>query len=973
MRMVLEESELWDIVAGVEVRPSNSSQSFDKRDRKALATIVLNLEDSQLLHIRSCKSSAEAWSKLEEVFETKSLANRLFLRRKFFTAQMDEANSMISHINKVRSMAQQLEAIGAEVREEDIVMTLLSSLPQTYGSLIIALESRSEDLTMEFVVARLLHEETRRNENRIERSTDDTALFHDKRTNTRQIRSPNSFKGNCNYCNRPGHWARTCRKRIADEEAKKKSSRESRTKEHVFTSTLTSSSSDEDWYIDSGASQHLTYCRDLFTQYESIEPKNVYMGDNSPTKAVGKGTIRIAMQTDNGFVNGLLTEVLYVPGIAKNLFSVSKSTSEGLKIEFSTKFCFIRNNNGTVVGKGVRENNLYKLSCRTNNPERALLADTKIDNVELWHRRFGHLGVNGLKLLSKLNMVNDFDFDDNTELKLCTSCIYGKQHRTPFPNHSDTRAKELLEIVHTDVCGPMRTTSLGGARYFVTFTDDKSRQTFVYTMKHKSDTLAKFQEFKSMAENTTGKRIKILRCDNGGEYDKFNSTCVNLGIIRQTTAPYSPQQNGVAERLNRTIMESARCMLHQAGLSREFWAEAVTTAVYIKNRSPTKALTNIIPEEAWSGRKPSVRHLRIFGCDAYVHIPKERRSKLDPKSVKCIFLGYCQGSKAYRLYNTETRQIVKSRDVIFDEPVKCTKDISIEKDEINDNKHQSETQIITPTPIESVEIGRKPSNIEIVIPVRSSIKRNPSERIEETTKSIEACLAFCEEPQTLEEALQGENSKQWKEAMEEEYNSLLQNETWALTPLPTNRTAIGCKWVFRIKYNAEGNVDRFKARLVAKGFLQKEGLDYNETFAPVAKFSSIRCILAIAAIDDAEVHQMDVKTAFLNGELNEDIYMEQPEGFVKESEKNLVCKLNKALYGLKQSPRAWYSKINNFLLSIGFIRTNSDHSVFVKISDKIKIIIAIYVDDLIIACNNLEELNRLKGNFSKSFEMKDLL
>jgi hypothetical protein len=196
-------------------------------------------------------------------------------------------------------------------------------------------------------------------------------------------------------------------------------------------------------------------------------------------------------------------------------------------------------------------------------------------------------------------------------------------------------------------------------------------------------------------------------------------------------------------------------------------------------------------------------------------------------------------------------------------------------------------------------------------------------------KEVEhATIAFSEEPQIMEEALNGEDAKKWEMAMQEEYDFLVVNNTWSLVPLPKGRKPISCKWVFKIKHGVHGEIERYKARLVVRGFTQTFKVDYNETFAPVAKFVSIRCILALAAIEDMEIHQMDVKTTFLNGDLEEEIYMEQPQGFTQEGE-HLVCKLHKSMYGLKQSPRAWNKKLDVFLKSIKFVRSDADFSMYV--------------------------------------------
>jgi len=228
-------------------------------------------------------------------------------------------------------------------------------------------------------------------------------------------------------------------------------------------------------------------------------------------------------------------------------------------------------------------------------------------------------------------------------------------------------------------------------------------------------------------------------------------------------------------------------------------------------------------------------------------------------------------------------------------------------------------------------------------------RRSPTEwwRVSDRQNG-KANIAHCKEPESFRDAMTGETAKQWEHATIEEYESIIKNNTWELTELPPNRQPIGCKWTFKIKYGPDGGISRYKARLVAKGYSQVQGVDYNETFAPVARFTTIRAILSLSAVFDLELHQMDVKTAFLNGDLREEIYMTQPEGFVTKGKEHLVCKLRKSLYGLKQAPRSWYDKIDSYLTSTGFRRINSDHGLYIIRTTDTLTIIVLYVDDLIL-------------------------
>jgi hypothetical protein len=290
----------------------------------------------------------------------------------------------------------------------------------------------------------------------------------------------------------------------------------------------------------------------------------------------------------------------------------------------------------------------------------------------LWHQRLGHIGEKGLQTLHSKGMIEGMS-NFNLDFDFCEHFIYGKQNRVRFPSGA-TRAKGILELIHNDVFGLVPIPSLGKYLYYVSFIDDFSRNTLIYFLRKKSVVFDKFKEFKALVENQTKKKIKVLRTDNGGEFcgNEFKEFCKKCGIARQKNTPYTAWQNGVAEKMKITLMEKSRSMLSGAGLGQEFWEEAVGTTCYLVNRSPSSALDDKTPHEVWSGKKPSLQHLRVFGCDAYVHIPKENRSKLDKKVEKCIFIGYKDGVKGYKLWNPETKKIVYIRDVVFRE----VKDVS---------------------------------------------------------------------------------------------------------------------------------------------------------------------------------------------------------------------------------------------------------------------------------------------------------
>ena len=484
---------------------------------------------------------------------------------------------------------------------------------------------------------------------------------------------------------------------------------------------------------------------------------------------------------------------------------------------------------------------------KTHSHENANTAENT-SNMDLWHCRYGHLGADNLVKLSNCDMVDGLDrIAKNAKKSICEGCEKGKQHRLPYPKSSSSCTTDVLEIIHTDICGPMNMDSIGGSKYFITFIDF-SRYVCVYYLKQKSEALSKFKEFVNLMTNITGKRVKVLRNDNGGGYcsHAFSEYLKEQGIKHETTVPYNPAQNGLAERMNHTIVESARSMIHFSNVPKEFWAEAVNTAVYLKNRSPSVALKEEMPYECMFGVKPNVSSLKIFGCIAHVHIDSQARKKFDMKSRKAIFVGYPEGTKGFKLYDPVVKRFLCSRDVIFDEGKFYNfkeKNLShsnveiIDHDILHDeqnaeNEVASQDNMRDNAPVGENYEQRFLRELENLPQKRQ--RKAPQRLIEEEADCCyisDILTADIEEPKSLNEAWNGEYSIQWKEAMDSEFSSLQSNETWDLVPAPKNKKVVGCRWIFKVKRKSNGSLDRFKARLVVQGYTQEQGVDYHEGFA----------------------------------------------------------------------------------------------------------------------------------------------
>ncbi|KAG9444911.1 hypothetical protein H6P81_016251 [Aristolochia fimbriata] len=532
-------------------------------------------------------------------------------------------------------------------------------------------------------------------------------------------------------------------------------------------------------------------------------------------------------------------------------------------------------------------------------------------------------------------------------------CVLGKQKRVSFNKDGREKKSNRLDLVHTDVWGPAQGKSFGGNLYFVIFIDDYSRKTWIYTLKEKSNVFNVFKYWLARVENETGLRLKCLLSDNGGEFcnKEFDSYCAKRGIRRIKTVPRTPQQNGVAERMNRTILERARSMRIHAGLPLHLWGATVDTTVYLINRSPSSALDGRIPEEVWAGKNVDYSLLKIFDCIAYAHFDREVRKKLDPKSTKCVFLGYEGDKYGYRLWDFDNNKVFQCRNVVFNEEQmykdrKEEKKIEqkekeyIKRDETDENLPQATNEQVVPcegeqqieTEQENESLGEQSS----IDDGESHEYSNAQTEFDDSEIPQEEIVTsgLRREPESYDEAMADDAHLKWELAMKDEMLPLEENQTWELVKMPAKKKVLQNKWIFRVKQEA-GGVQRYKARLVVKGFGQRE--------------------------------------AFLHGDLEEEIYMRQPAGFEVIGKESWVCKLKRSLYGLKEAPKQWYLKFDRFMLDIGFARLNADHCVYLqRFNDGDYIILTLYVDDMLVAGTNMKKIDDLNKRLANQFSMKDL-
>lgn len=688
-----------------------------------------------------------------------------------------------------------------------------------------------------------------------------------------------------------------------------------------------------------------------------------------------------------------LLDVYYIPNLCNNIISLGQMSETGSRVVLKGENLWVYDEKERLLMKIKRSpNRLYKIDIET---KRVMSLLSKADEMsKLWHVRLGHVNFQALHMMSKEQMVVGMPRINQQE-KVCEGCLMSKQARKKFPNKASYEAGEMLELIHGDLCGPITPETTSGYRYFFLLVDDFSRYMWVYFLKTKDEALKVFKNFRTKVEKETEKRIKVFRSDRGGEFtsNDFKEYCEGAGIERHYTTPYTPQQNGVVERRNRTVVEMARSCLKEMNLPRKMWGEAIRHSIYILNRVPTRALTNMTPYEARYGRKPNLGYVRIFGCLAYMKTQGRSVQKLEDRSKKVVNLGKEPGTKGYRLYDPVDKRVWISRDVTFDETKTWHWDendierenffVQFEEDETDDTQQEDDRQ----QHFNEGNVSRENSPVTPASPITPVTQIIPLNRddyddsteprkvrllkdvYEDAETRDELGLMGVDEPRNYKQAVKDDD---WKWAMEREMESIQENETWELTKLPPGQKVIGLKWVYKLKKDANGRVVKHKARLVAKGYSQEQGIDYDEVYAPVTRLETVRLLLALSAKNNWEVHHLDVKTAFLNGDLKEEVFVTQPEGFEKAGKEQYVYKLKKALYGLRQAPRAWYAKLNSYLEELGFTRCPYEPAVYTRKENDEVLIITVYVDDLLVTGSNAVVIEKFKTEMNNKFQMSNL-
>ena len=1076
MEMQLQMAGLWGHVSGSTRQPVVDEDHPDpsavkeetrwiEREGKARATILYGCEPV-LRHKVSASTKdltvANMWSAMQSKYSKPNRAVMATVKFAMSIKACPEGSDVVAHAAWLQRENDKLIGSRMEFDDFNLALHLLATLPPSYTSFRQSFISRAdEDFTFDAVYAALVEEQ----------STEQLSASY-ARLSTRG-REPSAAVTamattatagkHCKVHGFGGHSDAECKVQQGGKQGSQSSSKGKRyPKESANSSTANeraTSDSDEDafvviecpdgalsatsattpapsrahatdttWMVDSAATHHFCISSEHMTNYRPSAGQ-VRLGDGRNVAIAGIGDIRALLSHEGSAPTPVtLKAVRHVPSLSVNLLSVACMDAEGLSVSFSKKACVIRRRQRVVAKAPLDGTGHYTLTTRPRSDTSAHAATIAVgtdtdDELRLWHHRLGHLHAAAVRLIFTKEMGTGVDCaaiaasirkqaGPKGQLR-CDSCLIGKSHRLPF-TPSTSRAKAPLALVHTDLNGPVT-----HGLYVQVVVDDATR--LLYTKVHankQSDTvLTALKHYKSWAEarqHPHGHRLLAIRSDGGGE---FHSTAAQQwyaahGIDAQTTTAHTSQTNGVAERAHRTLMDRVRTILNAAGLSDDFWAEALMYAAYTINRCPSKALGAMTPYEAWTGTKPDLSRLHPFGCVVFRHITATDRAvaKLSPRAARCAMMGYTNNKEAYLLWDPTVGRVVTSRDVTFrddewwsdparagrggtplppsivsnntsrtglDDPDGNSDDSDDDDAEQKRQNGQDGQHEVDEADYDSDRDLEPLSNL--IAPPQSALTappRHPPELRDHNSSGSgrdvpSIILPHRLRPRAAALAASSVGLERYRGARQAEMDSLHKASTYTLVPRPNNANVVGCKWVDKEKPLPDGTV-KLKSRLVAQGFTQRPGIDFDETYSPTVRMDSLRTLLALAAHHDWDIHHMDVRSAYLNGTLRETIYMRQPKGFEVQGKEDHVCLLHKGLYGLKQAGRAWHQTIDPALQRIGLTPLASDHCVYQLSSPRHTFILALYVDDLFLFASSLTTLSDYKKQLHALFEMEDL-
>ena len=1146
---------------------------WDNEEGAAMRMIAASVPDHIFNRVKSHTTTRDIWEAIKGIYQTRSKMITVDLGKKLSSTKLEEDGDARAHLTKLSQLREELSAIGKTIDDEDFAEIILGSLPSSYESTINAINAAADTVAAAVTSDRVIRLVTDDYDRRVLKKGKPKGGPEDAFAANGQ-----KAKAECYNCKRIGHYKSDCWAPGGDKEGQRPAyNKDNRNKDNknrnngnngnnnnnrnqnknnnrnnnsnsVNTADLeawaaieeiedsdSSEDTSEDSFVtpqnaysagpiihqpqveielyDSGASRHMSPFRHRFLNYRSTAPRAITAANKRIFYAIGTGDLQIDVPNGNTTTPVLLKDTLHAPDMALTIISIGRITETGNSVIFKDRTCKIINKSGRTVGSiPASSNGLFKVEHAHAAYNASALEQVDIHSL---HRRLGHISADSIRSLIRNNAITGIQLIDDGSPIICDSCEYARMTRKPIRSERVAPpAQQFGAEIHSDLWGPSPVTSLGGRLYYVTFTDDYTRYTWIQALRTKDQTLDAYKSFAAWARTQHSVKIKVLRSDRGGEYTghEFTQFLNDQGTERRLTTHDTPQHNGVAESLNRRLVERVRAILHHADLPKNLWYEAIRFAVWLKNRTSTRALGNhTTPYEKLFGNKPVLSGVPEWGQTVWVH--SGTGSKLDARGVEARWVGYdTESTHAHRIYWPNKNSVSVERNVKFGNPY-----ITIypgqpgkfiprqvqpppgpvapqpparpaqpaQPEEPSPGPSQtgqpSETPsapsrftsslpTLTPSPrytTQPLYLGNNqgepeegqdlfttptqtPASVPPTVPPRSAGRskgkapaeappeptrkssripkpsqkaqqirtgdattgaeledyvpseretkwyhpahpsRNPSPRnlpgafttdiqfteyayLTESEELMEAALTDMPgDPKTLAQARSRPDWPKWQQAMDRELSTLENAETWDTVPRPLGKNIVGSKWVFRIKRNADGSVEKHKARLVARGFTQKFGVDYFDTFSPVARLASFRMILAVGARNDWDIDTFDFIGAYLNGELDEDedIYMQAPPGYENQGE--FVKHLKKALYGLKQAGRKWYETLSRALIDLGFRISHADPGVFYAHDDEHTTILAVHVDDCLITGSSPHVISEYKRKLNERYPLTDL-
>ena len=992
---------------------ADTRATYTDLNEQVFAALVQCIDDKSLsLIIRDAKDDGKKALKILRDHYIGSTKPRVIaLYTELTSLKMGGTESVTDYLIRGETASTRLKQAGETVSESLLIAMVLKGLPDTYKTFSTVI-AQADSSTLDFEKFKISLRNYEENENcrmahcgnndtvlKVENNARNFTCYgcgekgHKKNECSRAKQNATGAKPKryCVNCRTNTHDTKFCRKASSAKAFKNKKQEDFSEEDGngVFLFKVSVSKIDayndnknDNFLIDSGATANIICDRDRFIRFdENFDSTKhlIELADSSQQQnvVVARGDAKINLCDSTG-VNRtvILKDSLLIPTFKQDIISVKSVTRHGVKVIFGPDNSQMIAPNGTIFNI-AQKGKLYYINSIKSSP-------CKEKSLEEWHQIMGHCNENDvLKLegvVKGMKISNKDDFQ-------CSTCVKGKM--TQFRNHDeDPKATQRLELVHTDISGPVEIASMEGSRYSINFIDDYSGLATVYFLKNKNDAAAATERF--IADMAPYGQIKRLRSDNGTEYTSsdFRKVMTDNKIKQEFSSPYSPHQNGTAERFWRTIYNMARCLLNQNELPKYLWSYAVRAATYIRNRCYNNRL-QMTPFEAFTSLKPDVSKMEVFGCRCFAYVQDTK--KLDDRAREGRFVGYDPLSPAYLVYFGQDRKVKRVRCVkFFKEDPTCEEEcFPLLPGPISDeNKTEDEARSKHDAPKEqSIKKQLEDLSTEQVErrhPIRERKKPKylqdyeTSEDVsaDDPQETASSCTIhyFCkisDIPTTHKEAMASANKDQWQSAMEEEIKALKENDTFELAPRE-NKKVVGGRWVYSTKEDESGN-EICKARYVAKGYLQVQNQDYSETFSPTAKLTSIRMLMDLATKENLTIHQMDVKRAYLNADIDHEIYVEQPPGFIEDGDdgQQLVYRLKKSLYGLKQSGRNWNALLDDFLCKLKFTQSQNDNCVYTRNSEGIMTIIIVWVDDLIIASNNTKCIDIIKRALCSKFSMKD--